>query len=65
MFGKILRLAARVIVAAALVWMIATLPLPILDWQLVVALRVPLAIFIFVVYVGKLLYDTCFYSRQP
>ena len=65
MLSKVVRLGVRVMVAAALLWMIATIPLPALDWQLVVAVRVPIAIFVFIVYVGKVLYDTFFYERQP
>lgn len=65
MFSKIVRVAVRVIIAAALLWMIATIPLPALDGQLVVYIRLPLAVFIFIVYVGKTLYDTFFYERQP
>lgn len=65
MLVKFVHVVVRVVVATAVLWMIATLPLPALDWQLVVAVRVPLAIFIFVVYVGKVLYDTFFFERQP
>jgi low affinity Fe/Cu permease len=65
MLSKLAHVAIRVVIAGALLWMIATLPLPALDWQLVVAVRVPIAVFIFIVYVGKLLYDTFFFERQP
>jgi sterol desaturase/sphingolipid hydroxylase (fatty acid hydroxylase superfamily) len=65
MLSKILYIGGRVLIAAAILWMIATIPLPALDWELVVAVRVPIAIFIFIVYVGKILYDTFFYQRQP
>lgn len=65
MLGKLLSISVRVIIAAAVLWMIATIPLPPLDWQLVVAVRVPIAIFLFIVYTGKVLYDTFFYERQP
>jgi hypothetical protein len=65
MLSKLVHVAVRVVIAGALLWMIATVPLPPLDWQLVVAVRVPIAVFLFIVYVGKLLYDTFFYERQP
>lgn len=65
MLLKIWRVVLRVVIAAAVLWMIATIPLPVLDWQLVVAVRVPIAIFVFIVYAGKVLYDTFFYERQP
>jgi len=63
MLVKIGRLGVRAIIAAAILWLIATAPIAALDWQLVVAARVPIAIFIFIAYIGKLLYDTFFYDR--
>lgn len=63
MLAKIGRLGVRAIIAAAILWLIATAPIAALDWQLVVVARVPIAIFIFIAYIGKLLYDTFFYDR--
>ncbi|MBI4671126.1 MAG: hypothetical protein HY741_05600 [Chloroflexi bacterium] len=65
MFTRLVRVVVRIVIAAALLWLIATVPLPTRDWELVVFIRVPLAVFVFIVYVGKTLYDTFFYERQP
>lgn len=65
MLSKIIRVILRILIAAALLWFIATVPLPTPNWELVVFIRVPLAVFVFIVYVGKTLYDTFFYERQP
>ncbi len=65
MLARIWHAAIRIVIAAAILWLIATVPLPTQDWQLVVFIRVPLVIFIFIVFVGKTLYDTFFFERQP
>jgi len=62
---RLIRAAIHILIAAALLWFIATAPLPTSHWELVVFVRVPLAVFVFIVYVGKTLYDTFFYERKP
>lgn len=60
------RLAVRVLIAAALLWLVLHLPLPRGTPQLFVMVEVPLAVFLFIVYTGKVFYDTFFYDRyQP
>ncbi len=65
MLIKFARLSFRVIIAAALLWAVISIPLPFRDEQAILLLRVPIAVFIFIVYLGKTLYDTFFYPRKP
>ncbi|TAH51753.1 MAG: hypothetical protein EYC68_10360 [Chloroflexota bacterium] len=65
MISKLAHLAVRVLIAAAILWAVLSVPLPLRDAQLIVLLRVPIAVFIFIVYIGKSLYDTFFYERKP
>ncbi|HZQ05478.1 MAG TPA: hypothetical protein VFD70_02790 [Anaerolineae bacterium] len=65
MLGKLTRFLVRVLIAAAILWAIVSVPLPLQNDDVIVLLRVPLAIFIFIVYVGKTLYDTFFFERHP
>jgi hypothetical protein len=65
MISKLARFAMRACIAAALLWAVISIPLPIRDAQLILLLRVPVAVFVFIVYLGKTLYDTFFYERQP
>lgn len=65
MLERIGRIVVRVGVAALLLWAVISVPLPLRDEQLIVLLRVPLAVFLFVVYVGKTLYDSFFFERRP
>lgn len=60
MISKLARFAVRLAVAAAILWAVLSIPLPLRDEQLLVLLRVPFAVFIFIVYVGKTMYDTFF-----
>lgn len=65
MISKLARFAWRACIAAALLWAVISIPLPFREADLLVMLRVPAAVLIFIVYVGKTLYDTFFYERQP
>jgi hypothetical protein len=60
-------LIGRVVVAVVVAWIIATMPLPRVAPQTWVAyFQVPVAIFLFICYIGKLLIDTFFYNHyQP
>ena len=62
---RLVRLIVRLFIASAVLWMIISVPLPGLDSNLLVSLRVPLTVFVFIVYIGKTLYDTFFFERQP
>jgi hypothetical protein len=60
-------LAIRVIIATLVAWVFATMPLPAIAPERVVAfVQVPIVIFILICYIGKLLIDTFFYDHyQP
>ncbi len=57
------RLVPRALVATFVLWLVVVLPLPPINAGFLLAVRVPLAIFLFIVYIGVLLYDTFFYDR--
>lgn len=65
MISRLARLAVRAGIAAALLWAVISIPLPFREAETIMLLRVPVAVLIFIVYVGKTLYDTFFYERQP
>lgn len=56
-------LLARSLVSALIVWVILSLPLPANAPALLQVARVPVGIFLMLILVGKLLYDTFFYDR--
>ena len=60
-------LAIRVTIATLVAWVIATMPLPVIAPERLVAfIQVPIAVFVLICYVGKLLIDTFFYDHyQP
>jgi hypothetical protein len=58
-------LSVRLIIAAAILWGVISIPLPLNDEELILMLRVPIAVFLFIVFTGKTLYDTFFYERGP
>jgi hypothetical protein len=62
--GKIAQFTVRVAIAAAIVWAIASVPLPLRSGDVILLLRIPILIFIFIVFVGKTLYDTFFFERS-
>ena len=59
--------AIRVTIATLVAWVIATMPLPVIAPERLVAfIQVPIAVFVLICYVGKLLIDTFFYDHyQP
>ncbi len=57
------RVAGRAAIATLALWLAVSVPLPLLTNQLFLMVRLPAAIFLFIVYIGKLLYDTFFYDR--
>jgi hypothetical protein len=60
-------LAVRVAIATLIAWILATMPLPQLAPQTIVAfIQVPIIIFGLICYIGKLIIDTFFYDHyQP
>ena len=58
-----MRVAGRAVLATFVLWLSVSVPLPLLTNQLFLMVRVPVAVFVFIVYIGKLLYDTFFYDR--
>lgn len=57
------RVAARALLAAAILVVALAMPLPGFTPHLFVEVYVPLLVAGFVIYIGKLLYDTFFYDR--
>lgn len=60
---RLARGAVRIAIAGAVLWTIVSLPLPQRRDDEVMLIRVPVAVFLFVVYVGKTLYDTFYQLR--
>ncbi len=64
MHGRWRSLIARAVVASIVAWLLATVPLPSVTSHAWFAyVQVPLAVFVFICYMGKLLIDTFFYDR--
>jgi hypothetical protein len=57
------RVVVRALVATGLLWLAVSFPLPLMTSQLFVSVRMPVAIFLFIVYIGKLLIDTFFFDH--
>ncbi len=56
--------AVRVVIAALIAWIVATAPIRSIAPQNWVAfVQVPIVIFVFICYIGKLLIDTLFYNH--
>ena len=62
---QFVRLLARAMIAASILWLVVTLPVPIRLPLLFEIMRVPVAVFLFIAYIGKVLFDTFFYDRYP
>ncbi len=58
-----LRIALRALAATLILWVAVSLPLPMITSQLFLTVRLPIAIFLFIAYIGKLLFDTFFFDR--
>jgi len=58
------RLFQRVIIAAAVAFLIAVVPLPLWTPKWFLYWQVPAVVFIFVCYLGKLIIDTIVYSDR-
>ncbi len=54
---------ARAVLATLVLWLAASVPVPLITSRLFQMLRTPVAILIFIVYIGKLLIDTFFYDH--
>ncbi len=63
LFSHLARVVVRALVATLVLWLAVAIPLPRLTPQFLVMARVPVVIFLFIAYMGKLLYDTFFYDR--
>ncbi len=63
LFSHLARVVMRALVATLILWLAVVIPLPRLTPQFLVMARVPVVIFLFIAYMGKLLYDTFFYDR--
>ncbi len=59
------RVGVRALVATVILWLLVSIPLPLLSAQSFLMVQVPVSVFLFVVYIGKLLVDTFFYDRYP
>jgi hypothetical protein len=57
------RIGIRALAATLILWAMVSFPIPLLPGRYFLLLQAPLSIFLFLVYVGKLLYDTFFYDR--
>jgi hypothetical protein len=57
------RVGIRALAATLILWILVSFPFPLLPSQYFILIQVPVSIFAFLVYFGKLLYDTFFYDR--
>lgn len=57
------RIGLKALFATLVLWVLISLPIPLLPSRYFLLLQVPVSVFIFVVYLGKILYDTFFYDR--
>lgn len=57
------RIGLRALFATLVLWVLISLPIPLLPARYFLLVQVPVSVFIFVVYLGKILYDTFFYDR--
>jgi len=60
-------LAIRVVLATVVAWVLATVPWPgVAPQNWVAFVQVPIVVFLFICYIGKVLIDTLFYNHyQP
>ncbi len=57
-------LIVRAVIASVVAWILATVPVPAVPSHMWVAyVQVPIVIFLFICYMGKLVIDTLFYDR--
>lgn len=57
------RVGIRALAATLILWVLVSIPFPLLPAQYFVLIQIPASIFAFLVYFGKLLYDTFFFDR--
>lgn len=57
------RVGIRALAATLILWILVSFPFPLLPSQYFVLIQIPASIFAFLVYLGKLMYDTFFYDR--
>ena len=63
MSPRLRRFLERVALAAAILFVVIVLPLPFWTPRWFELFQVPVAVMLFIMYLGKLLYDTLFYDR--
>ena len=60
---QVWRVVWRAVLAALALWLAVVFSLPLASPRFVQLVEVPLAVFILIVYIGTLLYDTFFYEH--
>ena len=65
MMNRWWRFLLRAMLALLIAVALMLFPLPLWTPQWVVWVQVPLAVFLLICYLGKLLYDTLFYRQLP
>jgi hypothetical protein len=63
MSPRLRRFVERAALAAAILFVVVVLPLPFWTPRWFELFQVPVAVMLFIMYLGKLLYDTLFYDR--
>ncbi len=61
--SHLVRVLGRALLATIILWLAVSFPLPRVTPQLVMMVRVPVAVFLFIVYIGKLLIDSFFFDH--
>ena len=57
------RIGPRALTATLILWILVSIPFPLLPARYFFLVQVPGSVFLFVIYIGKVLYDTFFYDR--
>jgi hypothetical protein len=63
LWGHFRRIGIRALAATLILWIMVSFPIPLFSGRYFLLLQVPVSVFLFLVYFGKLLYDTFFYDR--
>jgi hypothetical protein len=61
--AHIRRIGVRALAATLILWILVSIPFPLLPAQYFLFVQVPASVLLFVAYIGKLLYDSFFYDR--
>jgi hypothetical protein len=57
------RIGFRALAATLILWILVSIPFPLLPTPYFFLVQVPISVFLFVAFIGKLLYDTFFFDR--